>query len=219
MLRYATQNPAVLIGSRNTTTDAVTGATLTNYYDLDGLTTKIFETGEATKIELDCVYEAGAGETANSVQVIIESSPDRTNWYRLLNESVSDGTSTLTQREFTITQTTTYGKLAYDAQSDNFTVGLLVTGAGGATGIIESDTDAGTTGTLTLSNISGTFVDNENLTDSGTGAAVVNGVLTSVTRFSLPVDISNRYTRVSFKETGVASNYGTIFVEGVVNTK
>src|SRR3990167_2982769 len=53
--------------------------------------------------------------------------------------------------------------LPYDAQSGNFTVGLTVTGTtSGATGGITADVDAGATGTLTLSNIKGLFVDNEN---------------------------------------------------------
>lgn len=65
--------------------------------------------------------------------------------------------------------------LPYDGQSGNFTVGLTVTGGtSGATGIITADVDGGTTGTLTLSNISGQFQDNEAITDTSTGAAVVN---------------------------------------------
>jgi len=215
-LNYEIQDPSVIVGTKNVSTNIFTAVTLKNYYDFDGTASKILETGEGSKIELDCIYTAGAGETANSVQVIMESSSDRTNWYRLLNETVTDGTSTLTDREFTHVQSTTYGTLAYDAQSANFVVGLLATGAGGATGIIESDTDAGTTGTLVLSNITGAFISDEAITDSGTGAAVVNGVLTSVTRFSLPIDISNIYHRISVKETGVVTNYGTISVEAVV---
>jgi len=71
--------------------------------------------------------------------------------------------------------------LPYDGQSGNFTVGLTVTGGtSGATGIVTADVDAGTTGTLTLSNISGLFVDNETITDTGTGSATVNRSLTSL---------------------------------------
>lgn len=67
--------------------------------------------------------------------------------------------------------------LAYDAQSGNFTVGLVVTGGtSGATGRITADVDAGATGTLALVAVTGTFADNEALTDSSTGAATVNGV-------------------------------------------
>jgi len=218
--RYAIQDPSVLIGSK-TSLNVATGVTLTDYYNFDGTTSKVIETGEAPIIELNGIYTAGVGETANSLQVIVEASSDRVNWYRLLNESITDGTSTLTDREFTHVQSTTYGTLGYDAESVGFTAGLLVTGDGGATGIIESDTEivADTSGTLLLSNVTGTFINDEALTDSGSGAAVVNGILTSVTRFSLPIDISNKLVRISVKETGVASNAGTIFIEGVVNTK
>lgn len=69
------------------------------------------------------------------------------------------------------------GTLNFDAQSANFTVGLVVTGGtSGAKGTIVSQTDAGTTGTLVLNLRNAiAFVDNEALTDSSTGAAVVNG--------------------------------------------
>ncbi len=68
--------------------------------------------------------------------------------------------------------------LAYDGQTGNFTVGLVVTGGtSGATGTIHADADAGATGTLTLKNIKGTFQNNEAITDTSTGAATVNGVL------------------------------------------
>ncbi len=71
--------------------------------------------------------------------------------------------------------------LAYDGQSGNFTVGLIVTGGtSGATGVILTDVDGGATGTLTLGNIVGQFVDNEVLTDTSTGAALVNGTLNFV---------------------------------------
>lgn len=65
--------------------------------------------------------------------------------------------------------------LPYDTQTGNYTVGLTVTGAtSGATGIITADVDAGLTGTLTLSNINGHFVDNEIITDTSTGSSMVN---------------------------------------------
>lgn len=69
--------------------------------------------------------------------------------------------------------------LDYDAQSVNYTVGLVVTGGtSGATGTIVSDSDSGSTGTLVLSGITGVFQNNETLTDSGSGSATVNGTIT-----------------------------------------
>lgn len=70
--------------------------------------------------------------------------------------------------------------LAYDAQTANFTVGTLLTGASsGAKARIQADSDSGTTGTLTLTDIEGEFIDNEIITDSnGTpGSATANGTL------------------------------------------
>ena len=70
--------------------------------------------------------------------------------------------------------------LNYDTQTSNFTAGAIVTGASsGATARIQADSDSGTTGTLTLTDINGEFLDNEIITDdNGTpGSATVNGVL------------------------------------------
>ena len=65
--------------------------------------------------------------------------------------------------------------LPYDAQSGNFTIGLIVTGGtSGATAKIIADVDAGTTGTLTLEFIDGFFQNNETITDTSTGSATVN---------------------------------------------
>lgn len=68
--------------------------------------------------------------------------------------------------------------LAYDAQTSNFTVGNVLTGAtSGATARIIADSDSGLTGTLTLHSIAGEFVDNELIGDGAGGAAQVNGAL------------------------------------------
>ncbi len=66
----------------------------------------------------------------------------------------------------------------YDAQSANFTPGLVVTGGtSAATGVVVADTDGGTTGTLIIRAVNGIFENNEALTDSGSGAAVADGIL------------------------------------------
>lgn len=68
--------------------------------------------------------------------------------------------------------------LNYDGQTGNFTSGLTVTGGtSGATGVIVTDTDLGATGLLTLKSVSGLFEDDEALTDTSTGVAVVNGIV------------------------------------------
>ncbi len=68
---------------------------------LPNLPIKSFRTADQVKLNLDISYTMGASETGNSIQLKIESSPDNINWYRIPNESVSTGTSTLTAREFT----------------------------------------------------------------------------------------------------------------------
>lgn len=66
-------------------------------------------------------------------------------------------------------------RLLYDNQTGDFTEGLTVTGTdSGATGIIVADHENGAAGALVLRDVSGTFEDNEAITDTSTGAADVN---------------------------------------------
>ena len=132
-----------MIGSKSGTTR--TSVALTNAYD-EAANTKIFETGGFSKLNLDLLYTMGSGETSNSIEVRIQGSTDRTNFYRIPNETVSGGTSTLTAREFT-------------------------------------------------------FV--------GTNAAAAT--------ISIGIDIFYKYLQVSVKETGVVTNAGTIYVEGLLS--
>ena len=63
-------------------------------------------------------------------------------------------------------------------KSVNFTLGATLTGAtSGVTARILADVDAGATGTLTLRDIDGEFIDDETITDSSGGAAIANGTL------------------------------------------
>ncbi len=72
--------------------------------------------------------------------------------------------------------------LNYDTQTGNFTVGNIITGGtSGATARLIADADAGTTGTLSLQDVDGVFVDNELLTDGATGSATANGGITEGT--------------------------------------
>jgi len=69
--------------------------------------------------------------------------------------------------------------LPYDNQTDNFTVGEIITGANsGATARIIADSDSGSNGTYTLRDIDGEFIDNESISGNATGAALANGVMT-----------------------------------------
>lgn len=72
-------------------------------------------------------------------------------------------------------------ELDYDAQTGNFTPGLVLTGGtSGATAVIVTDVDAGTTGTLVIRKIVGTFQNDETITDSSTGSATSNGVISAI---------------------------------------
>ena len=137
-LRYQEQQLGVLIGSKSGTTR--TAIALVSTYD--ATTTKSIETGGFSQIVLDVNYTMGATETSNSIEIKVEVSQDGTNFYRLMNEGVSGGTSTLTVREFTYT-----------------------------------------------------------------------GVNAAAAPISLPLDVMYKYMKFSFKETGVASNVGSVYAE------
>ena len=71
------------------------------------------------------------------------------------------------------------GALAYDGQTVNFTVGHVITGGtSGATGILVEQTDLGNNGTIIMKDIVGAFVNNDALTDEGTGDGDSTGTQT-----------------------------------------
>ncbi len=144
-LYYASQQPVVLVGSKAVTT--LTSIALTDAYDVANKT-KTFETGGFSKVNFDILYTMGATETSNSIQMRVEGSPDGTNFYRIANETVSGGTSTLTAREFTF--------VGADAAAATISIGL---------------------------------------------------------------DIFYKYLKVSFKETGKATNFGTVYCEATLSGK
>lgn len=144
-LYYANQVSFPVIGTKSDTTR--TSVALTAAYDVANKT-KILETGGYSKLNLDVLYTMGATETLNSIELRIEGSPDKTNFYRIPNESVSTGTSTLTAREFT-------------------------------------------------------FV----------------GVNADVATISIGLDIFYKYMRISAKETGVVTNFGTVYCEATLSGK
>lgn len=144
-LYYASQQPVVLVGTKSGATR--TSIALTDAYDVANKT-KIFATGGYSKVNFDILYTMGAAETSNSIQLRVDASTDGTNFYRIPNESVSGGTSTLTTREFTF--------VGADAAAATISIGL---------------------------------------------------------------DIFYKYMRISLKETGVASNVGTIYCEATLSGK
>lgn len=68
--------------------------------------------------------------------------------------------------------------LNYDAETTAFTLGATLTGdTSNATGVIAAIDDDGATGTLMLNDITGTFQNDEAITDGSGGAAVADGVI------------------------------------------
>lgn len=71
--------------------------------------------------------------------------------------------------------------LNYQSQSANYTVGNTIKGASsGAQGTIVADSDSGTSGTVSLVAVTGTFIDGEIIAEisPGSGSAHVNGAIT-----------------------------------------
>lgn len=99
----------------------------------------------------------------------------------------------------------TFG-LAYDAQTANFTIGQVVTGGtSGATATITDDTDAGATGTLSVQSVSGTFQDDETITDPLGGSATSN-IPSGLTLLDPVADITGQtsgdYSSAPFETAG-----------------
>lgn len=107
----------------------------------------------------------------------------------------------------------TYARLAYDTQTGNFTVGQVVTGGtSNATGTIVQDLDGGSTGTLVLSGVSGTFQDNETITDPITGSAAANGTQTVATAGTITAPAAVTAQAVS----GTAANDMVVYAPVVI---
>ena len=72
--------------------------------------------------------------------------------------------------------------ITYGSQTGNYAAGLILTGGtSGATGRISSDKDNGTSGKLVLTDVVGTFVSGELLTDSSTGSATATSAPAALT--------------------------------------
>lgn len=95
------------------------------------------------------------------------------------NEIITDGAGGSATANGGITEGKTgvgASTLMYDTQTANFIVGNTITGGtSGATAVIAFDTDGGTDGTLTITDVNGAFLDNEIITGNGGGSASVNG--------------------------------------------
>lgn len=115
------------------------------------------------------------------------------------NENISDGASGKAQANGVLVgqnvdidsstslrpATTSFWRLNYDGQSVDFVVpGTLTGGTSGATARVVKDDNAGAAGFLTLTNVSGTFQDNETITCSTGGTALVNGAIVANTGYS-----------------------------------
>lgn len=102
-LYYSTSQSSVLIGSKIKATGARTGVQLESTYQVEStiVATKSFKIAGFSKANFNIAYTMGAAETANSVEIKLEHSPDNINWYRYVTDTTTGGTSTLVNREWT----------------------------------------------------------------------------------------------------------------------
>lgn len=106
--------------------------------------------------------------------------------------------------------------LSYDGGTGAFTVGNTVTGVSGATGVIVQIIGTTTAGVLYLKDRNAiAFVDDESITDTGTGAADVNGTETFLaTSISLEdTDNPGTFLVAGTDFTVDSSMYGSIFIK------
>lgn len=143
-LKYEIIQQANVFGSKSSSFTLTPIALTANYTDnrkiLDGIT-------GCSKLDIRYSYTTGASESSNALNILVEQSSDGTNWFAIMNETVSSGTSAVTQR---------------------------------------------------------TFIDSDN-TGGGTNI-----------KSSIGLDIFYDKIRISVKETGVAANAGTIYMEASI---
>jgi hypothetical protein len=118
--------------------------------------------------------------------------------------------------------------LSYDGGTGAFAVAEVVTGAGGAQGTVEAIIGNTAAGILVLSDVTGTYVNDEALTGSALGAASAHGtqvvgvlvcnsdgttVYTETTDYTLDLDVG----RVFAKSTGSIAASSTIYLAYAAN--
>ena len=100
------QNAVTVLGS------SASPVTLTGSYSDDN--SGLFKAAKGQKISLFVYYTMGAAESSNSIQVKVQTSPDRLAidsalWGRRTREAVAAGTATLSVEEYTFTATQSAG--------------------------------------------------------------------------------------------------------------
>lgn len=138
-LHYKIQQPVPIFGTKNATTFALTEIALTA--SLADNRKVIAGTAGMSKLDLRYSYTSGTSESNNSINILVEESSDRVNWFKIANESVSAGTSTLTARTFvnadnTGGATNILGSLGLDIFYDNIRVSVSETGEAAVFGTV-----------------------------------------------------------------------------------
>jgi hypothetical protein len=106
---YFVQNTQDLIGTQ------ASQVTLTGSYTTDGTNDSILSVGRMEELNLYVFYTMGTAETGNSIEVKVSFSDDPTNsktaeyWAQSTGESISSGTNTVTNYEYSFAATAAAG--------------------------------------------------------------------------------------------------------------
>lgn len=80
------------------TSTAFSAVTLTSAYTGNR---HVFDAAGFQKLSIDLNYAMGGAETGNTMELLVEHSPDGgTNWYKLVIDTTSTSTSVITPREW-----------------------------------------------------------------------------------------------------------------------
>lgn len=102
-------------------------------------------------------------------------------------------------------------ELGFCTETADFTVGETITGgSSGATAIVEEVIDGGTSGTLRLSNLSGTFQSGEAITGSATGSALATSATREIWRNTGAGGAAYDVTVTSGTIEDTRSNFGSL---------
>jgi len=167
-------NPAIKAVTDSGGTGACYNLTITGNV-INGCTSGIVAQSSKSNITITGFVGTATEITVTAVAHNLEATHDaQINIYDIDDISIRGGINRPWMATYATANTFTIPIITinYDTETGAFEAGETLTGAGGATGtILYEYVGAGSTGTLIVGDIVGTFVLNEAITDSGTGAA------------------------------------------------
>lgn len=188
------------------------------YSDINGVV-EDFAVSTGTYLECEAVFS----QNPRPPQVAVGRLANLPTQRFAITPTAHDATSYLVEidGQNAIYTTGTMIDLPYTSQTHNYTVGLTLTGGtSNAKAIIFADTDGGSTGTLRLVGIRGTFVNGEIITDTaGTpGSATAGTPAAAVVSSTVSEVINGLRSEIDALGLAVTTSDQTTFLRVVANT-